>query len=233
MREILQKHLQRMYADEQLPKTVLNEGRTLVAQGKYEAALEKYLWFHRHSLEYNQGFGGVRLSFALKEWVELGERFPPARQALLAVREESTTAIENGQGTASLFHDVTAINRYLQDSAHTIQLFHRMHQRHPDLARECYEIAEPFLVEGGEFAVCSSYLPDPEKRLEEVRQLFQMTLEIATENPVLSRPEARLTNYARLRLVETTNRLIAILEGVGRTEEADRVRAFVREQETR
>jgi hypothetical protein len=108
--KIAQKHLRRSYADDQLPTNVLREARSLTAQARYDAALEKNLWFYRHALEYNEAFLGVRMSFVLGEWVELGEKYPPARDALLSVRDESNAAFENGQGSFQLFLDVSAIN---------------------------------------------------------------------------------------------------------------------------
>jgi hypothetical protein len=230
MREILQQHLRRAYADDRLPRTVLAEARSLAARAKYDAALEKYLWFHRHALEYNEALAGVRLSFALSEWVELGEKYPPARCALLAVRDDATTAFENGKGSFKLFMDVAAINRYLQDDVRTVQLFKLMHERDPELARQCYPLAEQVLVDSGEYAICVSYLEDLEQRLEAIRQSYRMTLEIAEENIVLSSPQAGLKAFANLKFGEETSRLIAILEGVGHLQDADRVREFVRAQ---
>jgi hypothetical protein len=63
---------------------------------------------------------------------------------------------------------------------------------------------------------------------EAIRHFHWTTLELAEESPTLSRPEARLKEYAAMRLAQDTGRLIAILEGVGRTQDADRVREFVR-----
>src|SRR5262249_53781347 len=102
-----------------------------------------------------------------------------------------------------------------------------LHQRHPELARQCYPVAEKALVQAGEYATCSSYVPDPAAWVEEICQVRQMTLEIAKENPRLGAPEARLREYAALRFLDETQRLIAILEGAGRTQDAERVRALV------
>jgi hypothetical protein len=211
------------------PRIVLAEARQLAAQGEYEEALEKYLWFHYHALEHDQAFAGVRLSFALSEWFELGEKYPPARQALFAARDEAAAAIERGEGSFSLFHDVASINRLLGDEAETVRLFKEAERRYPELAQRCYYVAEPVLAARGEYATCGRYLPDLEQRLEEIRHLHRMTLELAEESPTLSSPEARLKEYAAIRLAEETGRLVAILEGVGRTQDADRVREFVRE----
>jgi hypothetical protein len=228
--EIMQQHLRRFYSDEHLPERVLAEARALASQAEYDAALEKYLWFHRHALEYNEAIAGVRLSFALDEWVQLGEKYPPARDALLSVRDDAIRAFADGKGSFLLFMDVAAINRYLHDDARTVQLFKLLHRGQPELAGQCYAVAERVLVQGGEYATCVGYLPDLGQRLEAIRQSYLMTLEIAEQNLLLSSPEARLKEYADLRLTEETNRLIAILEGVGRLQDAERVREFVRAQ---
>ena len=229
MREILLKHLQRSYADTNLPKTVLKEARLLASQGKYDAALEKHLWLHRHALVYSEAFAGVRLSFALREWVDLGEIYPPARETLLAVRDDAAHAIEIGNGSHQLFMDVAAINKYLQDSDRTILLFKSMHSCDRELAKRCYAVAEELLVERCEYAICISYLPILEQRLEAIRQSYEMTLEIAADF-ALRFPQSRLNRHANEKLDKETNRLIAILEGVGQFEDANRVREFVREQ---
>lgn len=228
MRKVIQQHLGRPSADDHLPHKVLQEARSLASQGNHAAALDKHLWFHQHALEYNEALAGVRLSFALAAWVELGEKYPPARQALLSVRADATRAIENGEGSFALFHDVAAINQHLQDEAHTVEIFRLVHHRHPDLARECYPVAERVLVDHGEYATCISSVPDLDKRLEAIRELQQITLEMAQQDPILGTPDAGLREFAQLRFVEETSRLSAILEGVGRLQEAERVREFMR-----
>lgn len=210
------------------PRRVLAEARHLAAEGHYQEALANYLWIHEHSLDFGHSFAGVRLSFALFEWVGLGEKYPPARQALLAVLSRTVAAIENGEGSFTSFHDVAAINRALGDDPATVRLFQWIHHRQPELAGKCYHVAERVLTEAGEYATCICYVPDPAQRLEEICQSRRMTLEIAEENPALGSPEARLKEYADMKFAEETQRLIAILEGVGRTGEADHVREVAR-----
>ena len=55
----------------------LNETQELVRQQRYAEALERFLWFHDHALEHNPGMAGVRLSFALSYWKNLGDVYPP------------------------------------------------------------------------------------------------------------------------------------------------------------
>jgi hypothetical protein len=108
-----------------------------------------------------------------------------------------------------------------------VRLFKEVCRRDPELAGRCYHVVEPVLAAHGEYATCVRFIPDLEGRLEAIRQLHRTTLEIAEENPTLGRPEARLKEYAAIRLGKDTARLIEILEG--RVQDADRVREFARD----
>jgi hypothetical protein len=57
----------------------LDDARRLAADGKFEQALQKRIWLHDHVLETHPNYYGVRLSFALAEWVELGKEYPKAQ----------------------------------------------------------------------------------------------------------------------------------------------------------
>jgi hypothetical protein len=85
------------------------------------------------------------------------------------------------------------------------------------------------LVEQGEYGICYYYLADLEEQLGGIRQSRQLTLEIAEENIVLGSPQVGFKAFANLKFEEEISRLIAILEGVGRLTDADRVREFVHE----
>ncbi|MBK7635169.1 MAG: hypothetical protein IPJ13_13515 [Saprospiraceae bacterium] len=43
----------------------LSETKEMVTQKKYKEALERYIWFQDHALEYNKAMSGVRLSFCI------------------------------------------------------------------------------------------------------------------------------------------------------------------------
>lgn len=75
---------------------VLREARQLVKSGQHAAALEKYIWFHDHALDFDRMLVGVRLSYAIDEWVVLGEVYPPAREALERVRDAKTVSLAQG-----------------------------------------------------------------------------------------------------------------------------------------
>src|SRR5262245_16874293 len=128
------------------PNAVLHEAADLAGQGRYEEALARHLWFHHHALEVEEALYGVRLSYALSDWVELGMVYPPALQELRAVRDAKERALSEGAGSRELFHDVVAINDHLGEAARTVELFRLMDRDFRELASECYRVAEPALV---------------------------------------------------------------------------------------
>src|SRR5947209_19742990 len=110
------------------PLAALKAAKELASEGRYEEALQKHLWFHDHALEHTPALAGVRLSFALADWLELGNRYPPVRQALIAVRDRKARAIADGAGSIELFHDVSAINYALGEDPQTVARFGPHHR---------------------------------------------------------------------------------------------------------
>ena len=109
--------------------------------------MQKHLWFHENALKYTPSLAGVRLSFALDYWIELGKKYPKAKEALVSIRDKNTKAFSEGNGTVALFHDVRAINDNLNERSKTVALFKMLHEKFPELAKACYQFAEKDLAE--------------------------------------------------------------------------------------
>jgi hypothetical protein len=208
--------------EENNPMRVLREARDLMKQGNHAAALAKYLWIHHHSLEIDPMFIGPRLSYAIFEWVELAEVFPPALVELESVRETKTKALKDGATDVHLFHDVCAINKALRLQDQTAALFRILAERDRELATKCFQVALEALVDGGEFALALSFIPSPDAELER----WAAPLKSALHHPrgkevrkgLLSMEDA----FLRIYLVRV-KQLIRILSAVGDEEEASRV----------
>jgi tetratricopeptide (TPR) repeat protein len=154
-------------------KDALEQARQLAAAGKFEEALQKHIWFHNHALEVDPAYYGVRLSFALADWVELGRKYPPALTALQKIRDEKTSRLVNGLANRDLFHDVESINEYLDESAATVALFKKIEGKQPDFAASVYDLADEALILAGEYALARKYLGDPMFRFETAKRHFE------------------------------------------------------------
>ena len=202
------------------PSLVLDEARNLARAGRYEEALQRQIWFRDHALRKGVGMGGVRQSFALSDWLELGKKYPPAHQALVDRRDKDRAACLGEGGTSQDFSDVASINGYLDEDDGTIALFRQLDAEKPRLARASIHYAKTKLVEAGEYRLCAKYVPDPEWDFRAIRTGYEGIMknkELVQRDPSIGRAmEKSFSNQ--------TCELIEILVGAGRKPEAEAIR---------
>lgn len=115
-------------------KLAYDAAKQFAQEGRFAEALERHEWFHRHALEHHPAYYGVRLSFALAAWKELGEKYPPALESLCRVRDEGVASLRAGDASDSLFHDVVSINHTLEEDESTVALFRELEASDPEAA---------------------------------------------------------------------------------------------------
>jgi hypothetical protein len=188
------------------------KGQVVARDGRHEEALREYEWFHDHALEDEPALYGVRLSFALANWVDLGKIYPPALASLQAVRDRKSARLRAGEGDRELFHDVEAINESLGDYECTYDLLVDILQQRPDLAKKCAGLAMRSIVHVGDFALARGFIDEPEQSVRRwARMLNQDVADLASEPPSeVPKLEAYVHNYA-----DRVTLLLSVLRGVG------------------
>ena len=205
------------------PREVLRQARQLVKSEQYAAALEKYIWFHDHALDVDRAFAGVRLSYAILEWVDLGEVYPPARKALESVRDAKTESLTQGTYDVSLFHDVASINRAFGQVERTRDLFKTIAAADRSVAEKCFHIALESLVDTKEFALARSFMPDPQKEIEHFAMPFKFDQQSTrSDSPEIQ--EALVKIY-----VKKVNRILEVFLEVGEEDVANNLRYYALE----
>ena len=224
---------------------ILQEAQDLKSQGRYEESLQRLIWYHNHSI-FVPGQAGVRNSFALSYWVELGRRYPKARRALVETRDRDTQEFAAGRGDFALFMEVSSINNQLEDDDATYALFQSIQQSDKALAQQCYPVVQGQLIQRGEYEACLNYLGDPQTAFDRIRQdrerlknledqqatsrtqrvaqleAMAKTNGLFSKGPVPFLPE--LPKFADNHFVDQTRELIEILVGAGRKAEAEKIR---------
>lgn len=114
------------------------EAKRLAQEGDHAGALERHEWFHAHALEHQPAYYGVRLSFALSSWVELGHKYPPALKALKRIRDRDSDRLRAGLINDELFHDVVSINRVLNEDEQSLTLFRKIEVTSPEAAQRLF-----------------------------------------------------------------------------------------------
>jgi tetratricopeptide (TPR) repeat protein len=199
----------------------LNEARQLASKGKWEESLDKHIWIHNHVLEERPSYYGVRLSYALSEWVKLGEKYPKALQALTEIRDAKTEQLLGSERNRNLFHDVAAINEALGQSFMTATLFEELDKSSPGFAENVYTLADEALVRERKYDLARKYLGEPLARLKEAHERLNRGLDYAKT----SRVEAASRRAHETIFVGEAVRIIVIVKNTDGIESAKLLQA--------
>jgi hypothetical protein len=190
-----------------------------------EHALREYRWFHEHALDHDPTYCGVRLSFALDAWVKLAEAYPPARAALIQIRDSKTRRLLRGEGDRATFEDVEAINSHLGDQRATYDLFRQLREVQPGVADACADLAWETAATFDDFALARTCIDDPSTRLRAWTDELNETVSfIRAEVP---RPPAELEDTTCAIFAERVVLLLRVLANVGEITEAAALRAGI------
>jgi serine/threonine protein kinase len=139
------------------PAKIRDEARTLLQQTNYEEALQRQIWYFNHALDYDPSLVGVRRSFTLSDWAELGRSYPRARQAMVEIRDRDLQIFNEGmrfphwfkevssglpgfseveqRSRFDLFQDIYSLNSYLGNDDTNRALVKALVAHDPQLAR--------------------------------------------------------------------------------------------------
>lgn len=201
------------------PEKVLARARKYYQQGNYEKALQDHIWFHNNALKYKPSLYGIRLSFALLDWIELGKKYPKAYNELIDIRNRKADHIKNKRGTLEMFHDVKSINTYINENQRTVELYKKMTVCDFDLAKQCYCLAKDDLIAHQEYELCSQMMEAPMFIIRDMRKLLDQNIAIYKTNQWADK--AHLEWTIKYYLEETEFTLIVLVNN-RRFVEADR-----------
>ena len=200
------------------PKTILGEARRDAADVRFRDALAKHVWFHEHALDIEPSQAGVRVSFALASWVDLGKVYPKALEKLRSIRDATGLAVLANPEPQLLFTEYKSICKYLGEDNLTVTLFSRLEARDPALAKKVYSSAQSVLLRTGHPELCAKYLA-PEESWPAILKDYQHTTALARD-PKLGQ---KIADYARQSFTNKTTILVALLTTNGRKPEAENI----------
>jgi hypothetical protein len=180
---------------------IRNEARDLKVQGKYEQALQRYLWYHSHAQEYSKSSPGFNLALVANDWIDLGRRYPKARQALLEIRDTNQNELLAGRGDQALFMEESSLNVYLGKEEATYRLFKSLEKEDPDLARQCYSLVQTLLMKRGEYDLCLQYVGDPQAAFDRHQHFWEMRKDSNRRMADLMKDSQRRMEESRRKMV--------------------------------
>jgi hypothetical protein len=163
------------------PSKILHEARHDREAGQFADALAKHVWYHENALKYQPAQYGVRLSFALMDWVELGDLYPPALLMLQSIRDTAGKEVREATGDENsfhIFHDFAAINGALKEQNKTTDLFVWLDANKPKSAKRAFDVAEPALIRSKQYRLCGKYI-DADRSFEQSVDIYRLNKRIS------------------------------------------------------
>jgi hypothetical protein len=195
------------------PGAIFDELRQDTKAGRYADALAKHLWFHENALQYEPGLYGVRLSYAISEWRDLGQHYPPALDDLKAAREKAEAACRTDPDVRERFHDFVSINGVLGEEDVTVGLFMWLDANRPEVAQEVHDVARPALIRAGKHELAGKYV-QPEPWAERIVEMYRVNRQFEKEFG----PDHK--DFTENKFTNDAATLVAILVVTGRGSEA-------------
>lgn len=195
----------------------LSDTGDLVRTGKHEEALKRHIWFHDHALEHEPAMYGVRLSFALSSWKELGEKYPPAMKALVEVRDRKMKSLLEGRESHELFHDVASINSVLGEPEKTVSLFEQIDEKQPKAAKGYWNVAKDAVIDSKRYDLAKKYIGNPAREFIQLKAMYDYNTSLY-DDPRIGGNQFKV--YNENNLVEESLRLIEVSRALGNRKDA-------------
>lgn len=208
----------------QNPREVLEDAKHAAQSGDYSDALNKFEYFFEHALDEDPySLYGVRLSYCLDEWIDLGEKYPPALERLHQLKEISLTQL-NETKDPERFHDYMAICRYLGCADKPVTQFLHIHSHEQPLAQAIVRFIWDDLVKAEMWDICAEYLPDPKEEYEHSIAKFDEALKICQSDSRLNEEEFK-QQIKGWYVVDVSN-ILLVLQHTGQRQAFDLIHEY-------
>ena len=154
----------------------MDETFALISMGENEEALERFIWFHNNGVAQGLTTNPSRLSFGLMYWVDFGNKYPPALDALKRIRDKNTSDILKDDNSCDLFSEVEAINSNLSEDLKTIELFKRIDKDQPLLAKRCWIYFKELAIDNKLEYFIDKYIHDLKGEYDKTESRFITTM---------------------------------------------------------
>lgn len=186
---------------------------------RYELALAKHIWFHENSVKIDPAYIGVRLSYNLEGWSLLAEQYPQAKELLTKRAEEARELVlKSEDGYRNAFKDFEAINKFMNASQDTVDLFVCLDRENVEKAKRVFVLAFSDLLAAEKYNLLNKYV-DLDGHLKNIEKMHKMTLRDSDEEDM----KKELEEYAEQYLTYNIGAIIAILVNSDRKREAQSV----------
>lgn len=202
------------YTFASLDNDYLTKVKKMVTDRQYAQALDAYKYYFSESKK-ESALGGVRLSFALSDWAELGKVYLPALDSLIAMSNERKTVLLAGKGNFDIFHEYNSINRYIGRDKETLDTFIAIDKNFPTQAASYYIVAKDIIIAAKRYDLVKRYTDDLIYAFESLRFSRESDLKM-----IRKKPDNFLLEHTNSQFEKNVKELIDVANQIGKQEEA-------------
>ncbi|RXJ74067.1 hypothetical protein CS022_05345 [Veronia nyctiphanis] len=142
----------------------------------FASAHKKYEWYFENAEKFNPHHRGVRVSFALADWVDVAKQYRPAMTCIIDIRKEALNKFNETKSIES-FRDYSYISEYLQTGDEVLEIFFSFHSKDKELAKKLFKYAYKFLVDNKEWSICAEYMDNSSEKYDLIFHCYDIVNE--------------------------------------------------------
>jgi hypothetical protein len=158
------------------PGDILQEAREACASKHYSLSLEKYRWFFDNALKIKKSYYGVRLSYCLSEWADLGNVYSPALEKLTLLKESALKEFRNTNSHCQ-FHEYESICNALGCPEEPVKVFEEIAIKDKALAEKLFTYVYAELARQSKWEICREYMGNGYKQYKKILELFDACID--------------------------------------------------------
>jgi hypothetical protein len=189
-----------------------SNARDDMRNNNYPMALAKRVWFHQHALEVDKHYVGVRLSFSLSDWVELGNIYPPAKTLLRYVANYAKRSLmDDPQDSFSLVQEYLSLNWALERTDQSISFFKWLDSNHPDEASANFHVFQDVLSKQKQFLLYNKYI-SPNANFSQMASNYNRSINANKRGDYGDKKTGqKMLEFETKNFIHNVSRLVAIL----------------------
>lgn len=197
------------------PGDVLDEARSLRGLGQHEAALEKYIWFFENSVQIERSYFGVKHSYCLEEWWDLGREFGKAKEAYLEMLADRHERLLEGVYSWDLFYEFKSMAESAGKDDDVVGIFKKWSNDNGShhKASDVIDAVKEVLFDAEEFTLIDSHVDSYESWYSSVESGYVRNYKMYLEKDWAGEDFLR---YAFTSFRNEVNQIVTVLNKVGK-----------------
>lgn len=209
------------------PFPILVEASKDAQEGHYEDALAKRVWYYEFALKSNNTSYSID-RFDQKAWRDLVKVYPPARDKLKQLRDDSEKAARAGMNVYVSFEDFARFNRILGEEKQTTNLFIWLDTNNTLGATQAFQLAEGQLISDQEWKLAAKYV-HAESAFDAFAQQYRSALKVAKRDAT-EMGRNTVKGFAEVNFSRDVTTLVALLAKAGQQAEAESIAEKARQE---